>query len=420
VAVSRLAPYFLPRASTSVVPLAVWGAAALLSVGAASVIALQPGYLADLWQLRDWLGEWLTSGGNPYRTFAELDYPPNAFVVLWPWSWLDAGAVPLAFIPIAIASTAAATWLLSGWFAQQCGVVYGTRERLLLVLLMLAGSSMRGALWRGQLAPLAFLFGAAALHWSSRRPLLSAMALALCAFKPHVALGFAFAILVTCGWRILLIGGAAAVALSVPFALRAGMSVTSAWWSYVSNLLFSYGGEERVRGLLSIRWVIEDVVGSYAVGTALYLVVALVTLAMIGVSARSARRSHKGARSARAGQQMALVAAAMLMWTLIMLPHQLYHGWMAAPALWLMMWPESGLIASERIRVWAVAVFVLFGVIDVPRVIRLLVDVDAYWTIGWLSYALSPLRIGLLFALLLWTLERQRPAVGKLGRVSGR
>jgi hypothetical protein len=389
VAVSRLAPYFLPRASTSVVPLAVWGAAALLSVGAASVIALQPGYLADLWQLRDWLGEWLTSGGNPYRTFAELDYPPNAFVVLWPWSWLDAGAVPLAFIPIAIASTAAATWLLSGWFAQQCGVVYGTRERLLLVLLMLAGSSMRGALWRGQLAPLAFLFGAAALHWSSRRPLLSAMALALCAFKPHVALGFAFAILVTCGWRILLIGGAAAVALSVPFALRAGMSVTSAWWSYVSNLLFSYGGEERVRGLLSIRWVIEDVVGSYAVGTALYLVVAL-------------------------------VAAAMLMWTLIMLPHQLYHGWMAAPALWLMMWPESGLIASERIRVWAVAVFVLFGVIDVPRVIRLLVDVDAYWTIGWLSYALSPLRIGLLFALLLWTLERQRPAVGKLGRVSGR
>jgi hypothetical protein len=371
---------------------------ALASVSAASAIALQPGFLADLSQVRDWLSAWLTTGGDPYSTFRELDYPPNAFVVLWPWSWPAWDVARIAFIPVAIASTAIATWLLSGFFAAQCGVVCDRRERVLLVLLMLAGSSLRGALWRGQLAPLAFLFGAAALHWSSRRPLLSALALALCAFKPHVAIGFAFAILVTRGWRILLISGAAAVALSVPFALRAGLSITAAWQSYLGNLLLSYGGEERVRGLLSIRWVIEDAVGSYTFGTMVYLLVAIVTLAMIAAAAHGAR----------ANRQRALVAASMLMWTLIMLPHQLYHGWMAAPALWLMMWPESGLIRSERVRPWAVGAFVLFGVFDVPRLIRLAVDIDAHWGIGWVSYALSPLRMALLLGLLLWAMHRQR------------
>ena len=77
---------------------------------------------------------------------------------------------------------------------------------------------------------------------------------------------------------------------------------------------------------------------------------------------------------------------------------------MAWPALWLMMWPESGLIRSHRVRAFAVGAYVLFGVIDIPRLIRAVADIETQWTVVWLSYALSPLRVSLVFGLLLWTI----------------
>lgn len=394
------AAVFVPRSTSSRLPLHVWSAAAVISIAVSSAIALQPGYLADLVMVRDWI-EYISSGrGNPYLAFRDLDYPPHALILLMPLGWLDDTALRAVFIPLIVAATAGATWMMSGWLASQFGIELTRRDRAVLVALAVASSSMRGTIWRGQLAPLAFLLGAAAIRFKQSRPMVSAWALALCAFKPHVALGFALAILVTAGARVLIVAGGMVVALSWCFAAVSGVGVIEGWQSYVTNLWLLYDGPERVRGLLSIRWVIEEVAGSYHLGTMVYLTAAAVTGSLL-LDAALATTEH----SCRTR-----VAAALLLWTLIFLPHQLYHGWMAAPAMWLMMWPESDLIRHDRIRLAAVSAFITFGVLDVPRMMRLVIDVDSNWALGLLSYALNPLRVALLFALLLWAITMRRPA----------
>ena len=91
-----------------------------------------------------------------------------------------------------------------------------------------------------------------------------------------------------------------------------------------------------------------------------------------------------------------------MLWPLLFLPSQLYNGVMAAPALWLLMWPESGLIQRESRRLLCVGAFVMFGILDVPRVLRLASDLldDGYWLYKG-SYYLNPLRIVLVFAFIL-------------------
>lgn len=394
------AAVFVPRSTSSRLPLQVWPAAAVISIAVSSAIALQPGYLADLVMVRDWLEYIAGRRGNPYLAFRDLDYPPHALILLMPLGWLDDTALRVVFIPLIVTATAGATWMMSGWLARQFDIELTRRDRAVLVAIVIASSSMRGAVWRGQLAPLAFLLGTAAISLKRSRPVLSALALALCAFKPHVALGFALAILVTAGARVLIVAGVMVLALSWCFAAVSGLGMTDAWQSYVTNLWLLYDGPERVRGLLSIRWVIEEVAGSYHLGTMVYLTAAAVTGSLLLDAALAT--TERGYRTR--------VAAALFLWTLIFLPHQLYHGWMAAPALWLLMWPESGLIRHDRIRLAAVSMFITFGVIDVPRMIRLFFDVDANWSLGLLSYALSPLEATLLFALLLWAITVRRPA----------
>jgi hypothetical protein len=164
-----------------------------------------------------------------------------------------------------------------------------------------------------------------------------------------------------------------------------------------------YNGPDRVRGILSIRWLFEDLAESYDLGTLLYVTAAAVTGALLLDTALHAR----GARA------RTIVAATLMLWTALFLPQQLYHGWMALLVVWTLMWPGSGVPIGPRVRLWVVAAFIAFGVIDVPRVIRLIVTPGDHWTIWWISYALSPLRMALLFGLMLLIIERQRAQSGQ-------
>lgn len=395
---SRIAAaVFVPRQSSSRLGLAVWAIAAAISVGFAWLLAADPGYMTDLSRVREWLETWL-AGRDPYAEFFDVDYPPNAFVLLAPLSWIDDATLPLAYPPVLVAVTAAGAWILSGWMASQFGVALTRTERAALVLIMLAGESMRTAIWRGQTSPFALLLGASALALKARRPAWSVAMLACCAFKPHIALGFGLAILVTHGWVVPVSAAGVAMLSSLLFSATAHVSPIDAWQGYIANLWQLYSGPERVRGLLSIRWILEDATGSFTLGTLAYLGMALGSAAFL---AYAAAESHTRA-------QRAQVATAWLLWSLLFLPHQLYHAWMAAPALWLVMWPESGLVRRDRVRVWIVAAYVTFGVVDVPRLLRLMVDPNESWTVGWWSYALSPLRITAIFALLLVIIARRR------------
>jgi hypothetical protein len=144
--------------------------------------------------------------------------------------------------------------------------------------------------------------------------------------------------------------------------------------------------------LLSVRWALDDTVG-YEAGTAIYVLLAIAVLAMLGAAAR---RRH-GARG-----DLYVVAAALI-WPLLFLPSQLYNSLLAAPAIWLLRWPETSLFRSTPARTALVGAIVLFGVVDLPRVLRAIAERagDMLWLFQG-SYLLSPLRMALLLAFVLY------------------
>jgi hypothetical protein len=389
---------FLVRsAADPSIPFAFWLGLSVLSVVAATAIAARPDQLGDLWTVRGWLTYWLEHG-NPYLAFDDLDYPPASFFVLWPLAFLSDDIVVASLIPAMVLATALATWLMLRWFSGRLGVQLRLLEQGPLVGMVLAGAALRGAIWRGQTAPFAFLFGALALTWAERRPVLAAMALALCAFKPHVAIGFGLVILFTV--RRDVVFGAAAIVLgkTLLFAALVDQPLHDLLNRYLEILAALYEGPDGLPGLLSIRWVLNDLIGNYDLATYLYSALAAASLVFLASTARR-----------RDAVTTVHVAAACLIWSLVFLPHQQYNGMLAVPLIWLLMWPEAKIMSNERLRLWLVMALVLFRVLDVPRLIRLAAALeDRLSVLAYPSYFLRPIHLALLLTFLLVVLWRRR------------
>lgn len=380
-------------------PAIVWSVFAAVSLAFAVWIAIQPGHLTDLHQVRDWLAFASSHSTNPYAYFdRQLDYPPIAFLVLQPLSWIPSGTLAAWFLPLSIAVTAAAGWVLVGAVAERLYTDLSTQQRVAIVSLILSGGAVRGAIWLGQTVALAVLFGALALSWSRRRPFAAGLMLALCSFKPHLAVGFGLAILLIDGVDVIVTALAIVISASLLVAAVINQSFLAILASYAHNLFAMYDGPDHIRGLLSVRWVIEELVAHYRQATLLYAAAAFASLALIGVAARRAPDA--------AGRTQ--VAALALLWPLLFLPSQLYNGILAAPSIWLLMWSEGRLIERQSTRLLVVTAVVAFGVLDVPRALRFLSDTldDGYWLYQW-SYYLSPLRLLLLFGFILFVAFRR-------------
>jgi len=281
-----------------------------------------------------------------------------------------------------------------------------TAERVAMVAMVLADGGARTGIWLGQTMAVSLLLGALAMRYKRTRPWLAAVCLAVCSFKPHIAAGFGLAILLVEGIGIPLAAGAVTLLLSWVFAATIGESLFTVGVDYISNLLALYGGPNRVRGMLSIRFVLDDLVGHYLISTAIYAVLAVGSLAAIVTLARR--------RSADAITRVHVAVVSML-WSLVFLPHQLYNTVYAAPALFMMMWPESGLIRRPGIRLATTAAYIMFGVVDVARVFRVLGRwmPESDW-LFWMGYDLSPLRPFALFVFILWRLYQRPPAAARL------
>ena len=383
-------------------PATFWVTIATISTVAAAFVALQPGRLGDLRLVREWLHYWTASGLNPYARFDSLDYPPIAFLVLWPLGLPSDATAAYWFLPFGIGMLVIAAWTLLGWMSERIGINLATSDRVALVAILVASGGARTSLWLGQTAALSLLFGALAVRWSRRRPYLAAFALALCGFKPHIAVGFGLAILLTTGIDVIVLAAALTLSLSFLFALMVGVSLRVLTLEYVANLFALYDGPNRVRGLLSLRFVLDDLIGVYHLSTLIYLLLAAGCLASLVVFSR--RRRNDVVTQTQ-------VAVGCILWTILFLPHQLYNSMLAAPALWLLMWPEGGLVRNRTTRAVTVAGYVLFGVFDIPRTLRLLTrwQPSFDWVFS-MSYYLSPLRIVVIFALILWSLFRHTGA----------
>ncbi len=391
-------------------PAAVWGAVAAASLAAAVWVAVQPGRLHDLHQVRQWLSFVEQNSGNPYSHFdSQLDYPPIALLFLRPLGMIPEESLAAWFLPASILLTALAGWVLVGAIAGRLNAAVPTPHRVALVALLLAGGSVRGAIWLGQTVALSILFGALALGWSRRRPFAAALALALCSFKPHLAIGFGLAILFADGLKVVVAALAIAILASLIAAASMNQPAVALLIAYAGNLLSMYDGAEGIRGLLSVRWIIQDAVGHYRLAQLLYALIACASVAWIGAIAKRAQDD--------AGRTQAISAA--MIWPLLFLPSQLYNGLMAAPALWLLMWPESGLIRSESRRLIAVAGFALVAVLDIPRALRFGSDVleDGYWLYRG-SYYLDPVAIFAVFGFILLRAFHLGGTSGPLGKTT--
>jgi len=378
-------------------PAKFWIVVALASVSAAAWVALQPGRLADLHLVRTWLSYAQSHAADPYAHFeGQLDYPPIAFLVLRPLIWIPESQLALWFLPLSVVFGALAAWALVGAIADRVGHQLPASTRVALVAMTLSASAMRGAIWSGQTVELAVLFGALALLWSRRRPWAAGVMLALCSFKPHLATGFGLAILLIDGIGVVAIALAVVISASFLFAAAVDQPLTTILSSYARNLLLMYEGPTPITGMLSIRWVFDDIVRSHDRGSIIYLVVAPSALLLIAVAARRAADA--------AGRAQVLAAA--LIWPLLFLPSQLYNSVLAAPAIWLLMWPEGGLNLRHSTRISAIAALVMLGVLDVPRLLRFSGEwLDMYW-LFYGSYYLNPLWLGGLFALMLYAALR--------------
>lgn len=383
----------------------VWTVVAAVSVATAAWVAVQPGHFGDLHLVREWLSYFLAHSTDPYAHFdRQLDYPPIALVVLAPLHLIPEASLAAWFLPACVLITALAGWFFVGAVAERLYMRISTPQRVAIVAIMLSSGSVRGAIWRGQTVALSVLFGALALGWSRRRPFFAALALALCSFKPHLAVGFGLAILLFDGVNVVALAIAIVASGSLLVAASVHQSLVGIFTSYGQNLVAMYGPRDGVRGLLSMRWVIEDLVGDFGLATLVYAVTACASLLLIGVSAR---RAPDAAARAQA-------IAMALLWPLLFLPSHLYNGFVAAPVVWLLMWPESNLIRRESWRLIAVSAMVVFSVLDVPRVVRLAsqqTEADLYWLFK-SSYYLNPLRLVMIFTfILLVSLRRARQSL---------
>lgn len=385
------------------VPAIFWCGVATLSITVSILVALRPDRLDDLHEVRRWLSYWMAGTGNPYDRFVGLDYPPIAFLLLWPLGLPSDATLAYWFLPGVLVITPLAGWATLHWMRERMYVALAPAEQIALIALMLSGTGMRSATWLGQTVALSLLFGALAMRWSRRRPYAAAVALALCSFKPHIAVGFGLAILLIKGVDVIILAAAIVLSLSLLFAATIGQPLADLAADWIRNLMTLYAGPDRVRGLLSVRFVLDDIIGSYVVSSALYVLLAVATLAIIVWLSR--RRQHDAVTHTQ-------VAVACLLWSVLFLPHQLYNSLLAAPALWLLMWPEAGLIARRSVRVAACAAYVLFGVFDVAGALRVISTFtpEPEWVYR-SSYYLSPLRIACVFVVLLWALYH-RPRVG--------
>ena len=332
--------------------LTIWGSLALISLVAAVVFGQYGCFL----QVREWVVHW-SRGLNVYEGTLGVDYPPNALVFLSPLLLFPVPHGELWFASLNTIICVMAAWSIVSLTSGYAGLTFTRVERLIYVLMLLAWSPTRVAIWSGQTSPLLILACCLALRTSEWSPVLAGLLLGFGASKPHLAFGFVLMAAFCRMWKVLIFAALSSVGAAVLYAVSVHQSPFAVLWQYLTTLFTVYGGPTFYRGDVDLRPFFVDLSPTYAIGERLYLATTAITgLILLGLTWRSRARIEASV----------WVLAASLAWVTAFLPINRYGLLLIAPTVLLTLW-------RPPMKVWpldVVAVVIAVIVADPPMLVR--------------------------------------------------
>lgn len=235
--------------------LMVWGALALVNLAAGVVVSSQEHRLYDLESVMRWGHHWLADGTNIYEPgrWGEVDYPPNAVVLLSPLGLLSPAAAHPIWLLMNLAMAILAPYYAARFFRPHDSF----RVIALPILMFLCWGGVR-TLTQFSLAALTCSMVAMAV--SIRRPIAGGAWLGLALMKPQVAVPVFLWSVFTRRWSVALTALAVVGALVAIFCLRSNAQPLSVAASYVQILAAHHTGDAILAGISELRPLIDQLV----------------------------------------------------------------------------------------------------------------------------------------------------------------
>jgi len=348
----------------------------------------------DFWEVRGWIERWRT-GADVYAADLWVDYPPWALPVLAWMAWLPHDAAPLVMALLNAALSLAATALLVAETDRLAALGMSRTARAAWTMLLLAMPAVRLNIWLGQTTPIAVCLICLASRWSATRPWIAGLCLGLGAFKPRVAAGVMFVLLLE--GRIATITAAAGtvIALAWAYASSVHLSLVTVIGEYAGSLRAIYQSPEQLPSGLDVHQVVLDVLGPGHAADAVFWTIALAAVTALAWNVWRAR----GATAAPAW-----TFAMGFVCSLLIFPSRRYSLLVIGPMLLLL---SHRVGDKRRSLAWFASLMALL-LIDVPLTVRLVLD-HVWPSADWLARIAMETNRALVLGLFvtgLWVLTR--------------
>ena len=332
-----------------------WGTLAVLNLAAGTFTSSRPQRLYDLDTMMQWGRYWLVDRANVYAPgpWGNVDYPPNAIVVLSPLGLLSFDQAHPVWMGLNIIMAVLTPYFAARFFRPHDPF----RVIALPILLFLCWGGTRTVT---QFSLIALMFSMLAMRVAVQRPIAGGVWLGLALMKPQVAIPVFLWSVFTRRWSVALTSVAVVGLLTAVFCVWSGTNPLSIPHAYLQTLASYHTGEALLQGISEFRPLVIQVTGDVLHADGIVGAIAMVLMAgilVVGV--------QEGAVRARV-----LYAAPPLVacWSLMTFYHLTYGFVILLPVLMLLALNDTPPSALRRRLFWLLQFGMMF---DIPSLSRL-------------------------------------------------
>ena len=331
-----------------------WGTLAALNLVAGAVTSSRPNRLYDLDTMMEWGRYWLVEGANIYTLgpWGNVDYPPNAIVLLSPLSLLSLGV-------------AHPVWMLLNTFLVLITPYHAARflrpnaPFRVIALPILMFLSWGGARTLTQFTLAALACSMLAMVAATTRPVAGGMWLGLAMMKPQVAVPVLLWCAFTRRWTAVLTSMAVVAALVGVFCLRSGGEPYSMTVHYLQTLADYHTGDAILAGMSELRPLIYQIVADVSKADVIAGSIAVSLIGAICVA---------GFQEGAARRRVLYAAPALVAcWSLMTVYHLTYGFVILLPVMMLLALNDAEHSRLRRTLFWSLQVGMMF---DIPNLTR--------------------------------------------------